>query len=192
MRTIETKVYEFDELTDEAKETAVEQVRTSYYNYNNFAEWAIDDCALLEPKHDELNELFGSKYEFPLLKNTRKNIYFSTDRDWFLSCEEAIEVQNIEQFLTWLGLPTELINDDDFSYEIFTPRYRNADTTIQFDGYASEYDAVIGEAIDKFESHIDDVLRRIEQDIDYHFTDEAIIEDIEANDYEFTEDGSIY
>ncbi len=192
MRTIETTVYKFNELTDEAKETAIEQVRTFYYNYNDFAEWATDDCSLFEPKHDELNELFGSKYEFPLLKNTRKNIYFSTDRNWFLSCEEAIEVQNIGQFLMWLGLPTELINDDDFSYEIFTPNYRDASTKIQFNEYPSEYDAIIDEAIDKFDSHIQSVLRRLEADIDYRFSDEAITEDIDANDYEFTEDGSIY
>lgn len=66
MRTIRTKVYNFNELTKDAQEVAIEQLKQQYYEDNNFAEWAIDDCALFEPPHKELEELFGDDYDFPV------------------------------------------------------------------------------------------------------------------------------
>ena len=47
-------------------------------------------------------------------------------------------------------------------------------------------------AEEKFNSLIRDIIDRIESSIDYRFTDEAIIEDIEANDYEFLSNGKKY
>ena len=192
MRTIRTKVYKFDELSEQAKQVAIEEVRNEYYQDNDFANWAIDDCALLEPKHEELSKLFGKDYDFPLIKNTRENIDFDTDRNRYLDCSNAIEITNQEQFLKWLGLTDEIINGEDFSFSIFTPSFRNADTTIDFDGFDSKFDEVIYNAQNKFKNHIEDVLKRIEADIDYRFTDEAIIEDIEANDYECLSKGKGY
>lgn len=192
MRTIRTKVYKFDELSEQAKQIAIEEVRNEYYEDNDFANWAIDDCALFEPKEKELIELFGEDYNFPLIKNTRVSIYFDTERDSYLDCEKAMEVTNEKQFLLWLGLTEEIINGDDFSFSIFTPNYRNADTTIDFDGFDSKFDEAISNAQDKFNDLIGDILNRIEADIDYRFTDEAIIEDIEANEYEFLSNGKKY
>ena len=71
MRTIRTKVYKFDELSEQAKQVAIEEVRNEYYEYNDFANWTVDDCALFEPKEKKLIELFGEEYNFPLIKNTR-------------------------------------------------------------------------------------------------------------------------
>lgn len=192
MRTIRTKVYKFDELSEQAKQTAIEEVRNEYYEDNDFASWAVDDCALFEPKQQELNELFGEDYNFPLIENTRESIYFDTGRNKFLDCAKAMEVTNEKQFLLWLGLTEDIINGDDFSFNIFTPNYRNADTTIDFDGFDSKFDDVISNAQDKFNDLIGDILNRIEADIDYRFTDEAIIEDIEANEYEFLSNGKKY
>jgi hypothetical protein len=98
MRTIETKLYKFEELSEEAQETAIEQVRDSYYAYNDFSEWAIDDCTLFEPKHEELSTLFKSDYKFPLLENTGNKIYFDTERGSYLDCENALIVTNKSNF----------------------------------------------------------------------------------------------
>ena len=192
MRTIEIKIFEFNELSEEAKQNAIESVRETYYCNNDFARWAIDDCALLEPKHDELVSLFGENYNFPLIENTRDKIYFDTDRDSFLDVENAMKVTNDKQFLKWLGLSDEVINGDSFHYSIETPRGRNRNTTIVFDGYDDKHDEMIEKAIDKFNNHIQDILNRIEEDIEYRFTDEAIIEDIQCNGLEFTEEGDLY
>jgi hypothetical protein len=192
MRTIRTKLYMFEELSEEAKETAIEQVRDSYYEYNDFAEWAIDDCALFEPKDEELSTLFKDEYKFPLLENTRNKIYFNTERGSYLDCENALIVTNNEQFLLWLGIPQEVSEGEDFDYSIFTPSYRGSSTTINFDGYSSDFDDVVQDAIDKFKEHISDCLTRIENGINCMFTDEAIIDDIEANEYEFLKNGTRY
>ena len=189
MRIIETKVYQFDELSDEAKEKAIESVRNSYYEYNEFASWAIDNCALFEPPHKELDEMFGVDYKFPLIENTRKKIYFSTDREWYLDCENAMVITNNSQFLKWLGIPDEIAGE--IVYNIFTPSGKNSSTTIDFSEYPSDYDSVVMDAVDKFNDHIQDCLKIIEKDIDYRYSDEAIIEDISENGYEFTEDGQI-
>lgn len=204
-KVIKTKVFNFDELTPEAKETAIEQIRESYYEYNDFAEWAIDDDYLFEPKHNELVELFGgnfyekmnkgSKYkDEPMIGNTRKNIYFDTYRGSFLDCENALTVNNTEYFLKWLGIPETLEVD----YNIHTPSGRNNDTTIEItlvndeDSLTPEIETILEDAETKFNNHISDCLKNISEQIDFRFTDEAIKEDIEANDYEFTEEGKIF
>lgn len=37
MRTIRTKVYKFDELSEQAKQVAIEEMRNEYYQDNGFA-----------------------------------------------------------------------------------------------------------------------------------------------------------
>ena len=192
MRTIRTKVYKFDELSEQAKQVAIEEVRNEYYEYNDFANWAVDDCALFEPKEKELIELFGEDYNFPLIKNTRESIYFDTERNRFLDCEKAMQITNKKQFLLWLGIDIEDEAFENIYFEIITPKYRNASTEIAFDDYDEMFEDRIEVAVEKFNSLIRDIIDRIEADIDYRFTDEAIIEDIEANDYEFLSNGKKY
>ena len=192
MRTIRTKVYKFDELSEQAKQVAIEEVRNQYYEYNDFANWAVDDCALFEPKEKELIELFGEDYNFPLIKNTRESIYFDTERNRFLDCEKAIQITNKKQFLLWLGIDVEDEAFENIYFEIVTPNYRNASTEIAFDDYDERFGDVIDMAVEKFNSLINDIIGRVEADIDYRFTDEAITEDILANDYEFLSNGKKY
>lgn len=191
MRTVETKVFTFDELTETAKNNAIENTRQKYYEYNDFLEWAIDDCYLLEPKQQELEKLFGSNYKFPLLKNNR-SIYLSLDRNRYIDISNAIEVQDSEQFLTWLG-----INEIDFLDEdgYFVIDYEIGKDTIEFNlnnwnfELSIEQEKILEDAKEKFENHCEDILDRIEEDYEYRFTDEAIMEDINANDFEFLENG---
>lgn len=192
MRTIRTKVYKFDELSEQAKQTVIEEVRNEYYEYNDFANWAVDDCALFEPKEKELIELFGEDYNFPLIKNTRESIYFDTEKNRFLDCAKAMQITNKKQFLLWLGIDIEDEAFENIYFEIITPNYRNESTEIAFDDYDERFGDIIDMAEEKFNSLIRDIIDRIEADIDYRFTDKAIIEDIEANDYEFLSNGKKY
>lgn len=187
MRTIRTKIYSFGELTPEAKEVAINEIRNSYYKDNDFAHWVIDNCSLLEPPHKELEELFGKKYDFPLIKNNRK-VYFDTDRNRHIDISNAMEIQNSKQFLKWLGLNNRLIEKVDFTIGEDTIEFMNCGKQ---DFTEIETNKIVL-AVDKFENHCEDILKRIEADIDYRFTDESIIEDIEANDYEFLSSGKKY
>lgn len=185
MRTITTNIYSFNELSETAKQKAIENVRNSYYVDNEFLEWAIDDCCLLEPPHEELATLFGDKYKFPLLKNNRK-AYCSLDRDRYIDISNAMEVTNEVQFLTWLGLGSGLISKVDYTIKADSIEICSYDDLSE-----SEIEA-IEDAVEKFEDHCQTVLNRIETSYEYRFTDEAIIEDIEANEVEFLMDGTIY
>ena len=187
MGTIITKVYKFDELSEQAKQTAIEEVRNKYYQDNDFANWAVDDCALFEPKHEELSKLFGKDYDFPLIKNNRR-VYFDTDQNRYIDISCAMEIQKSTQFLKWLGLNNRLIDKVDYTICEDTIEFNNQ-SHLEF----TEQELIkITEAVDKFEEHCQEILNRIEAGIDYRFTDEAIIEDIEANDYEFLSNGKGY
>lgn len=192
MRTIRTKIYKFEELNADAKQVAIEEIRNGYYQYNDFAEWVIDDCWLLNPTIDEVKNF--DLEDGILIGNNRKNIYFSTDRNWFLDCAEAMEIKNEDNLYTWLGITEDL--RDDLTYDIFTPTYKNSDTKIEFewltDKPMAQFNDILDSAEEKFNIHITNCLKNIQADIEYRFTDEAIIEDIEANDYEFLISGKQY
>jgi hypothetical protein len=195
MKTIEIKLYKFNELSEQAKSKAIEQRRQSMYGDSDIPHWVIDDCYLFEPKHDELVSLFGEEYNKmakPMLGNTQK-VYFSLDRDRYLNCEDGIIVNNEEMFLTWLRIPKYL--QEKISYTIKTEWGVNTDTIIEFSEYGEhELDAeeleILDNAYELFNDHMYDVLNRIETDYDYYFSDEYISE--ELYDYDFTEDGTIY
>ena len=191
MRTIETKVYSFNELSEEAKENAINNIRDLDHD---FTDWAVDDCSLFEPKERDLEVLLGKDYRFPLFKNNRKNIYFEFDRYTFLECDKAIEITNDAHFFKWLNIPKRLANK--LEYEIYTPNYTNSSTKIEFSHYKQndftdiEQD-YLGQAMNKFESHIQYVLNRIKKDIQYNYSNQGIIDTIEGNGYEFTDNGKL-
>ena len=194
MRTIRTKVYSFEELNKDAQQVAIEEVRNEYYENNDFANWAIDDCSLFEPIQEELEDLFGTEYDFPLIKNNRK-VYFSLDRDRYIDISNAMEISSHNQFLLWLGInESDFLDEEGFSIL----DYKIGKDTIEFDTtdwrieFTKEQETVLEIAKEKFEEHCEDILKGIERDIDYRFTDEAITEDILANDYEFLSNGKQY
>lgn len=199
MRTETTQIFAFDELSDEAKEKAIENIRNDYYNENEFAEWAIDDCYLLEPPQKELTELFGDDFyqklnkgekylDSTLLKNNRK-IFFSLGRDRYIDISNAMEVKSEYYFLLWSGIPKGMHEKVYFTIGKDTINFEENDCEYTF---TDKEKVIIDSATSKFEDHCEEILNRIEADIDYRFTDEAIIEDIEANEWEFLKDGTQY
>lgn len=188
MKTYTIDTYNFDELSKEAKEKAIENQREKYYKFNDFSYWAIDDCYLLEPKDNELDELFGKDRPEIIIKNNRK-IYFSLDRNRYINIKDAMEITSDYHFLKWLGLTDSLI--DSTFYTITEDSIIFEDITYH-EELTEEEDNILRNAIDKFEEHCQDMLNKIEADIEYRFSDEAIKEDIISNEIEFTEDGEIY
>ena len=199
MQTIKIEIYAFNELSNEAKENAIEQIRQKRYNCNDYIEWITDDCYLFEPKHDELFKLFGSEYSKlnnPIIGNSRKNIYFDLDRNRHIDASEAMIINNEKMFLSWLEIPENMHDKIYFSIKSTNSRY--LDTYISFE--ENEYDyqfsdielKILENANDKFSNHMENVLKQIEQGYDYCFSDASLIEEIEANSYQFTENGEIY
>lgn len=196
MKTIEIKVYKLSELSEEARQTAIENYRNDSYMYNDYSTWVIDDCYLLEPKHKELISLFGDDFyeklnknekynDNPLLENNRK-VYYSLDGGRDIDISNAMIVRDDSYFLKWLGI------DDDLQKEVY---YSIGKDTIEFEENDCEYtfteeeEEILDAAKEKFEDHCSDILNNIKESYEYCFSDEYIIETMEANEYEFTENG---
>jgi hypothetical protein len=199
MKTIEVQIYYFNELSPAAKQVAIDQFRNRKLEDYSVVEWAIDDCSLFEPNHKEMGTLFGEEYTKltkPVMANTRKNIYFDTDRNRYLDAHQAIEITNEKMFLIWLGVPEEM--HEKVYFKIKNNWARNPDTIIKFEENDCDYHftdeeiLILKNAAQKFSNHMDEVLNRIEQSIEWQFSDECITEDIEINEYEYTADGKRY
>lgn len=201
MRVVETKVFTFDELSKEAQENAVENIRNSEHYGWDFGEWAIDDCSLFEPTQKEMVTTFGDNYNDMLgdndfmIGNTRENIYFvlpSEDRNWHLQCHEAMVINNKEMFLTWLGIDKKL--QEKIEFKIYTSGYRNSDTSIEFysdDVLTDIEETQLLKGEEKFNKHIEEVLKRIDIDVQYRYSDESILEN-DVYNFEYLEDGTIF
>jgi len=198
MKTIEVKIYYFNELTTAAQQVAIEQFRDRKYEDSSVYEWVIDDCYLFEPKNAVMERLFGEEYtklNKPVMANTRK-VYFDTDRNRHLDADEGIQITNEKMFLIWLGIPEEM--HEKVYFTIKNNWARNPDTIIKFEENDSDYhfteeeNKILENAAEIFSNHMEEVLNRIEESIEYQFTDEYIAEEIEMNEYEYTADGKRY
>ena len=194
METIkkEFTIYKFNELSETAKETAIENTRNNFYENNNFAEWTVDDCSLLEPKDKEIREVYKKnklEYKDLLIKNNRK-IYFSLDRGRYIDISQAMEIQSNYMFLKWLGLNDRLI--EKVTFEIGKDTINIEPNYFKDDNITEIEQKKIDKAVSKFEEHCEDILTKIDEDIEYRYSDESISDFLECNDYDFTEDGEIY
>jgi hypothetical protein len=196
MKTIEVQIYYFNELTTAAQQIAIDQFRNRKYEDSDVLKWAIDDCFLFEPR--EIQALFGEEYtklKKPVMANTRK-VYFDTEINRHLDADEGIQITNEKMFLIWLGIPEEMHEKVYFTIKNFGGIY--PDTIITFEEnecdyeFTAEENKILENAAEKFNDHMEEVLNRIEQSIEWQFSDECIAEDIEINQYEYTADGKRY
>jgi hypothetical protein len=201
MRTIE--IYTFEELGPEATTVAIDEVKAAMEenDQQEAYHWAIDDCALFEPKQEEMVNLFGAEYtdKFSdkgfLFKNKRKGINFNNEYFATLDIREALEIQDDSMFKTWLEIPTKYHNFLGYEFYEYCDNTRLS-FTVNDDIDSSKNDEILkifelGE--EKFKSHISDIASRIESSIEEYFSVESIIEKISDNkEYEFTADGRRY
>ena len=188
MKTIEIQLFSFDELSEESQKKAIEEQRNFNYKFNDFSEWVIDDCFLLEPDKKELEKLYKKNnltYKDLLIKNNRK-IYFSLGRNRYLDISKGIEIQDDKLFLYWLGLTDTIIKKISFEIgedEIFF--YEEIETT-------KNENLKLENAKIKFSNYCEDILNSIEESIDYYYKDDYIIEELKSHDNLFLENGEKY
>ena len=196
MRTIQ--IYSYNELEPAAKLRAIEEVREELQEkeYHEAALWAADDCALLEPAHDEMTELLGNDYyekngnQF-VFKNNRTNIEFD---DYEIHVQQALEITNSKMFKKWLGIPDVL--SEWIEYEIIES---GSKTDIEFECTLINSDprypaavAAVEKASEKFSRHMADILIRLENGVEDYFSDDNVEDRILEGEYEFNESGSTY
>jgi hypothetical protein len=166
MRIKETKVYKFDELTDKAKEKAMENL----YDLNVDYEWwdyMYEDAANVGLKLTsfDLDRNRHAKGEFTL---SAAEVAANIIRDHGEQCETYKTAQAFLDEINSLTMPDD--DSDEFS----------------------EWENKMLELEDEFlKSLLEDYSIMLQKEYDYQTSEEAIVETIQANEYEFTEDGKL-
>ena len=173
MRIIETEAYTFDELSDDAKEVAINNEREAKYHMD-ISDWIIDDCYLLNPRgvHDLI------------IENTRK-VYYDIYRG-HIDISKGMYIKDDKAFLDWLNIPIELQNEVYYTIKERTIYFEENDCEYEF---TENDNKILDDAKEKFKEHCSWILECIEKDYDFQYSDECIIEDIQCNEYESTKEG---
>ena len=157
MEIRETKVYKFDELSDEAKEKVIED----HYDINVDYDW-------WDSVYDDASNVGIKIMEFDIDRGSycKGKLYASEE-----SVAEAIIKQHGEHYETY-KTAEEFLN-----------------CVSELDDESDEY----AEACESFlYSILEDYRIILEKEYEYLTSEEAIIETIKANEYDFTEDGEIF
>jgi hypothetical protein len=184
-------LFKFEELSKEAQQKAIEkEINYRYKDNYDFLNWVIDDCFLLEPEHEEMKKIKGYEtLKEPIFNNNRK-IYFSLGYDKYIDISEALTITDEDIFFQWLGINNRLRNK--ITYEI-QKNYIEFNESYYTNKPITPREAEkLKEAEEKTKKHFENVLKRIQKDYEYNFTDEAITEHFKENDFYFLEDGEIY
>ena len=192
MKEIKITLYKFHELSEKAKKKALDEL----WDLNVDHDMWYEDDFLAEPSAELYKEMDVEMPDNPIFDF--EGVSFDLDRGNFLLFHGLdVNYEYQELFLRVLGFPEDII--DNIVFEIYEGRIKNhisftyeppADT--DEDDFPENYKEYLDSAEGIFEEIMDDALRRLRDYYDYLLTEEAIIETIEANDYDFREDGSLY
>ena len=178
MKQVTINTYKFAELSDKAKETAMEHYRNNTFEYF----WGDDAIKSLEKFAEHFNcEL--SDYSIEWFEGHRNNVRFSVPEYM-----ENLKANELKQYIKSMG-----------SYNAKTKKGLG---DCKFTGYCMDESACDGARIAFFkgERDINEILQAgyeswyedCNKDAEYQISDEAITEHFEENEYNFTEDGTIY
>ncbi len=171
-RTIRTKVFKFNELNEDAKQKAIE----SFYDINVNDEWWIytyEDAENIGLKITSFDIDRGSycKGEFLLP---------AFDVSCKIIQEHGVNCETHKTALKFGADWTELVKKYSDGIELDKVTY---DNEYDFDNEANDLE-------DEFkQSLLEDYRIILQKEYEYQTSEAAIIETIEANDYEFTADG---
>lgn len=190
MKTIEIELYKFTELSENAKNTAIENERKKEIEFD----WFSDFC------HDQISEngFKGNiKLQYSLSRSQGDGLsfycdYFDNLNDLFIQILGTEKQKTIDTIL----------NNIYFKCDGNNGRYCYAsknDITLELDDYKGN-NYLIHEIVSKVESKLKDLYidlcNQLEkqgyEDIEHQYSDEYISETLTENDYYFTIDGLIY
>lgn len=193
-RTVETTVYKFDELSDEAKEKAREWYRAGCYDYDW---WSFDDyinCAkFIGIDIDKIyfsgfgsqddGACFEGRYEYK--KGGAKKLKAHAPNDKELA-RIADELQKLQR-KNFYGLSASVRHIGHYNHEMCT------DFSIDRENNSS-YGDVPEDTCEALKDLLRDymrwIYRQLEKEWEWLNADEQVDDNIRANEYEFKEDGA--
>lgn len=175
MKTIEVNIYKFSELSERAKQTAINNLSDINTNY----EWW--ECV-----YEDANEIGLKINGFDLDRGNGCSGYLTED---FMRVITLLRNSHGEMCDTYKTADKYLKE-----YNNLVAKYSDGvklDTVAEENEY--DFDNEADELETKFlNSILGDYAKMLRDDYEYLTSDKAIIETIEANNYEFTEDGTQY
>jgi hypothetical protein len=173
--TVTTNVYKFDELSEEGKQKAIEGLWDINVDYE-WWDFAYEDAKLIGVKINGFDIDRGSYCDIKLI-NGEIAICQAILKSHGEMCDTF---KMAEKFLPQLQ---SALSD----YEI-----ANDDDDIDYDVYLEAQDKY-NDLKDEFKNELQEkYLIILRKEYEYLTSEEAIIETIEANDYDFTEDGKLF
>jgi hypothetical protein len=177
MRTIvkKTKVYKFSELSEAAQKVAIENLYDINVSYD-WWEFTYEDAEQVGIKITGFDIDRGSHCDIEFIDSAPEvaNAIKENHGEQYDSYKTAV------QFLTDYDKLVEKYSDGINKNKV------SEDNDLIFDQEADELEEKFKKAISE------DYLKMLREEYEYQISEEAIKETIEANDYEFTKDGSIY
>tara|TARA_Y100000004_G_scaffold47519_1_gene52262 strand:+ start:6011 stop:6505 length:495 start_codon:yes stop_codon:yes gene_type:complete len=164
MKTIEIKVYKFEELDKQTKEKVIDN-----YRYIN-----VEDTFWYDFIKEDFNRLGLEIQAFDLDRGNYAKIYI----DNFEDTSKNI----IEEFGDSVPIKQTAKN--------YIDEYNKIQANFKEDEDIERELEILDEEYQK--EYSDDILSYLRAEYEYQITDEAIIETIKANDYDFTTNGKIY
>jgi len=207
MRTVRTKIYKFEELSEDAQQKAINKHRE-----------VMDNDFIYDDTH-KVVEAFNDVFETKEGRNSWLDVY--TDH----MEENILELKGLRlQKYLWNNYKNQLFkgkyyslwSKKDISYKyhkngcpVLKSRYSKVlkQNSCVLTGMRYDDDMLqpIYDFLEKrnfsnctitfyhlINDCFDELRKTVENEIDYRNTDDAIIEEIKANDYEFTENGNIF
>lgn len=170
MRIIETKAYKFDELSDDAKQKAINSLNGINVDYN-WWEYTYGDAEEIGLKITsfDLDRNRYAKGHFTLsAAEVMANIFANHGED----CETYKTAKEFEE--DWQPLFNEYMDEN-------SERHEDSETESDLNDLESDF----------LKSLLEDYSIMLQNEYEYLQSDEAVIEAIVANEYEFTEKGEL-
>jgi len=177
MRTVTTKtdVYQFQELSEEAKQKALEQMYDINVHYN-WWHFVYEDA-------EEIG-LILSTFDLGRSRDIDGSFKWSAEE-----CAELITKNHGKDCETYKTAASYLIERG----ELVTKYSNGVDTDKVSEGNEYDFDCECDDLDNDFlYSLLQDYFSLLNNEYDYLTSEEAIIESIEANEYEFTKDGKLF
>ena len=164
MKTIEIKLYKYEELDKQTREKVIENYRYINVEDSSWYYWIQEDFSRLGLEIQEFNLDRGNyaKIYIDNFEDTSKNIieYFG---------DSVLIKETAKNYLDEFNkIQANFKEDEDIEREL----------EILDEEYEKEYS--------------EDILSYLRSNYEYEISDEAVINTIEANDYDFTTEGKIY
>ena len=175
MRAIEVKLYEFEELSAEAKEKAIEKNRTINVDFD----WWDCTCESMKEVGVKIDSF---------------DIYYRTISIIIEDSEHTASktIENFGEGMEIVKISKQFIKDRDALIKRLGEGNDIAGYSVK-EEFIDEYDEEIEYLEEEYRKEMaEEILTWLRDEYEYLQTDEAVAETLIANEYDFTEDGTIY